>query len=365
MTSASPKTLGAYLQHFIIKPRATTLPFKIFGAGSRLNPPVFFQGPSTTNFISIMPTSFLKKLRATISRISPSSRRRRNARIPRGGQTSEPEPLPLGFFDLPPEIRLIIYEMCLVADDEPTLRSPERMPRTELLYSVERQLGPLGTNVLLFDNSVLRVCRTFYQEAAPVFYGSNIFHHSLTCHQFGGADMLESRDTQFLRNLQYMKHISLDINQLADCPLGNSQFNSFADRLLSKSLDDIKRQCGGALRSLEIQLLCMDLNHTRRVSAPLLGEGAASSAIRNMRPHLQSLTIIGYKFSCSRPYGVLEAFCRDIAPDDMWNKEQYEDWPGASLPFRTAERVDRHLSWDRPSDPRYVVCWELERTTNG
>lgn len=306
--------------------------------------------------MSIMLTSFFTRLRATVSRISKSSRTRTVAPIPSVAQTSK-EPHPLGILDLPPEIRLIIYEFWFVSDNRQTLRSPERMPRTEVLYSLERQLGPLGASVLLFDNTVLLVCRTFYREASPVFYASNIFHHSLTCHPFGGADRLESSDTQFVRNLRYMKHISLDINQLADCPLGNSQFNSFADRLLSRFLNDIKRHSGHSLRSLEIQLLCMDLN--RRGFTPLLGEGAVSSAIRNMRPYLQSLTIIGYRFSCTRPRDVLDEFCLDIAAEDMWNRSRYKAWPGASLSFRTAERVERHLY------RRYVECWRLKTTTNG
>ena len=77
-----------------------------------------------------------------------------------------------------------------------------------------------------------------------------------------------------------------------------------------------------------------------------------------MRSHLQSLTIIGYRFSTTRSYSVLEEFCLDIAANDMWNKSQYGAWPGVSFPFRTAERVERHLY------RRYVECWQLEMTMN-
>lgn len=301
---------------------------------------------------------FFTKLRAILSRISPTSRKQRVAQISNDDQTFKDKPQPLGFLDLPPEIRLIIYEMCLASDGKPTLRSMERMLRTELHYDRMTRLAPPGVDIKIFDIAVLLVCRKVHEEAIPVFYASHRFHHSLICNPFGGADMLKSSDTQFLRNLRNMKDISLDINQLADCPLGNTQFNSFANRVLSRFLYDVRRQCGEALRSLEIQLLCMDTN-TRGLT-PLLGEGATSSAIRNMRHHLQSLTIIGYRFSWIRPCSVLEDFCLDVAPNDMWNKTQYKKWPGVLLPLGTDSCVCRHLYGQR-----YVDCWQLKTRTTG
>lgn len=260
--------------------------------------------------------SFLAKLRVTKSPTLLPSQTQPVAQTSSEDRTQHKELRSLGLLDLPPEIRLIIYKMCLVQYGKSTLRSPEMMLRTELLYDLK---SPPEANIQLFENAILRVCRKFNKEATPVFYSSNRFHHSLSCNPLGGADMLEFSNKKILRTLQHMKHISLDIYQLADSPIGPHGFNISANRLLSKFLDEIRGRCGESLRSLEIQLLCKDRG--RRGLTPLLSERSTSSAIRNMQAHLQSLTITGYRFPWTRDHSVLVEFCLNIAPNHMWKRD--------------------------------------------
>lgn len=271
------------------------------------------------------------------------------ARISSADRAYKKELQLLGFFGLPPEVRLVIYQYCLVPKGKPTLRNPELVPTRHPCH------------IQLCDNAILRVCRMIYEEAIPVFFASNTFHHSLRCKTIGLSPI--SSDTLFMRNLQHLRHVSLDV--WAGC--WSEDFNPAANRLLSKFLDGVRGQCGESIRSLEIQLVSLASDHSR--SVPLLGEGITTLAIQKLRPHLQSLTVVGYSSSWPHSSNVLEEFCLAIAPDEFWDKRRCRNWPGVSLPLAIDFRVHHHLEGGTPrsptpESPEYVDRWQIRWTTN-
>ncbi|KAK3620085.1 hypothetical protein LTR56_023623 [Elasticomyces elasticus] len=85
----------------------------------------------------------------------------------------------IGFLDLPPEIRNIVYSLALHHEDSLQLdKHPVRLVNYRH-QSRRRHKRELRLKQIAYINvSLLRVSRQVYNEAAPVLYGSNTFAFS-------------------------------------------------------------------------------------------------------------------------------------------------------------------------------------------
>lgn len=265
-------------------------------------------------------------------------------------QALNQEPQTFDFLRLPAEIRVLVYGICLVPDGKPTLRSPKWM-----LRKVK------GDKHQLCDNAILRVCRMTYEEAIPIFFARNRFQHSIDCDTIDQDGLWISKDVMFQGSLHRMRHVSLDVFDMP-VPRRSEEYPT-VDQLLSKCLDEVIRQCGEDIRSLEIHLLdCNDVCHWGWI--PELGEGipTISAAISKMRPHLQSLTIIGYNCSWSCSSRLLERLCLAIAPDELWEKRRCGSQPGVSHSQSTNLSLKCFLHGTNRTTPIHLDRWQISKT---
>lgn len=136
-------------------------------------------------------------------------------------QPASPEDqAPKGFLSLPPEIRLIIYDLVLTTQNDERADTPKgRLP-----IVLRRPIGVLESGIppcqprylLLRDISLLLVSRLITTETLPLFYALNIFHITLTFHSSLPFYRNEPSGTPFPLHLPWIRHLRLDY--LYRCP---------------------------------------------------------------------------------------------------------------------------------------------------
>lgn len=297
-------------------------------------------------------TQLLSELASAAGSTPPPQMHGLETLVVKASEANHEKPQKSNFFRLPAEVRRVIYEMCLVPDGRPPLRCPETIRESGVL-----SLGPSQppTKIQLCDNGVLRACRLIYDEAIPVFYTCNTFHHLLTGTEFGQDASMTSSSELFLRNLRRMRYVSVDTCQVTSDPWSDSH-NPTADRKLSYFLDELRRQCAENLHGLEIQLLCQH-------PYSLLGGGASSKEIRGMLPHLRCLTIVSYGPFWRDPSSIQE-FCWAIAQDECWDKKRFSTRGGLPKPHTVAEYRHSYSQDDTRTSRMHIDCWQISTATN-
>ena len=197
----------------------------------------------------------------------------------------------------PKDLRLMIDEACLVPPNKPILRSKEEIMLLSRLDCHYRLWHIHGPNIFIRDLvevSLLQVSRLIHNEAMPIFYAKNKFYYSISRHSVdkpGRDRSLSDRSTPFSRHFDKMSYISLGLYQ----PISEKwplTFDTTAEMVLSRFLKEIDERCGSALKTLSIQHV-----FTKYEDKPtLLANGPTAMILRQMIPHLKSLTLVRFKW---------------------------------------------------------------------
>ncbi|KAF2166195.1 hypothetical protein M409DRAFT_55062 [Zasmidium cellare ATCC 36951] len=122
--------------------------------------------------------------------------------LPIAGQTGRPQkldPKKTGFFDLPAELRNEIYAITLIRPRKLCIRAigVDRTPKVRLV------------NTRIYT-SVLRTCKTIYEEATPVLYGANTFLTSCDDTSWHFLNMID-RSLEHVRLFESTDTVQLEI----------------------------------------------------------------------------------------------------------------------------------------------------------
>ena len=194
-----------------------------------------------------------------------------------------------------------------------------------------------------FDCSILFTCRKIYDEALPVFYASQTFHHSFSSGGF------------FSNNPHLIVNLSIDL-------VGNA-WN--ADSALSNIVTEISQQCPQLL-TLTIHMLAAS---SMACFKDFPADSAAGSVLRNLQPRLDSLSFIALGF---RSDDAIPRLLRSIAEDRYWSSLQLDPgllhryWPYLTIPSSFRDGVKRACTRSRnfcypPQEDGYVFKWTCRR----
>ena len=111
---------------------------------------------------------------------------------PKLGVPGQSPALQFHLFDLPLDLRIMLYEVCLLS------------PGEIIIQRVRHDQEQLESNKRLVPNvNILLVSRQVYREAAPVMYGCNTFKFYLQPDGLTDFNLFESRLTSISRNRIY------------------------------------------------------------------------------------------------------------------------------------------------------------------
>ena len=221
-----------------------------------------------------------------------------------------------------------------------------------------------------FDNNILFTCRQLYQEALPVFYVSQTFHHSLTT---GGLSRIWIHNDEIVEQWDHLvpvregpiPHFSNKLHLMVNLSLIleiNDERN--ADAVLAKQIADFAQQCP-RLRILTIHLIgCW-------YAPDFPANSDTGRALRQLRPRLESLNILGLHWP--RGEKGLPTLRLSIADNKDWSAKWWSGkissdqthhgfptgiakWPYLTLPSLIQGHVGRACSVSSCSPPGIDRC---------
>lgn len=249
---------------------------------------------------------------------------------------------------LSPEVRDIIYDLCLVTTKGTTLRAWSEMLETT-------KSGGSGfksyrdNNVKFSDVGILRISREVHKQALYIFYSRNKFHYTILYSDVHTNTPIFHRNGAFLTHLSLMRQISLDFRE-GITSAWRINYKKIGEQLLPEYLRTIEKHCipRGSRNLSTLDLILISLpNYIGHPSNELLGKGATSDILHKMYPRIGKLTILA--IGCghntildpegSNPYmplpsqHVLSPLCSEIAPVKEWEKTSSEFWTAITLPY--------------------------------
>ncbi len=211
---------------------------------------------------------------------------------------------PVGFFSLPPEIRLAIYK-CLFS--KCTLR--------------RRKGFPPHKTAKLFNNSILRACKMIHTEALPIFYASHTFHYPA---ELNGT---LCRPTIKKAHVKWVKHISIEVTV-------TTQSHTKLDAIVTKHVETITKHCN-TLRSFTLNVIPA-IEYSRPPQPPpslaliatCFRADAVKTALKTLfLSRVHKLSIVTYG-----KWETLLHLREAIADDARWVEgDRCYGWPGLTL----------------------------------
>lgn len=245
------------------------------------------------------------------------------------------------------------------------------LSRTEAKYLLCRRAG-IDDDYMIknlthaFDYSILFTCRKLYQEALPIFYASQTFHHSSTT---GGLPRI-SNDWRVRKGPMpyFSDKMYLMVNLSMDLDVNDS---GIVDAVLSKQIMEFAQQCP-QLRTLTIYLW-------NGCFPDMSAESATGSVLRQLRPCFDSFSILAIGHISHKALPTLRL---SIAPEKYWTGQIWSDqgwslqrpsnfntqamqWPYLILPSRVQGHISRaflepSMFWT-PSGRDYICKWTCQR----
>lgn len=219
----------------------------------------------------------------------------------------------------------MIYEYALVTDDNKALRSRKEMER-------------LHPWITLHNTAILRISRSIHEQAHPVLYATNRFHYSVHYHVPTSQLFIDA--PLFFMHLPKMRTVSLDFRNQYYARSDQVKQHEYAGELVSIYLEKISKQCAH-LRHLSIHFmsppLTVPLHSAAELHLPC--KGAITAALLELKPRLESLTIVEYDDS-----GPMEEFCEGLAPKEEWVRGTSRSWGDDSL---RADYADTFGDWEQ------------------
>jgi len=215
------------------------------------------------------------------------------------------------FMDLPTELRIKIYGLCLEAPKEVRLRLPAELAVAQ--NYPQRRVRPA---LPILDTTILRVSRGIYEEASSVFYARNRFHYttqkSVTCWP-----------PPFSVHLSMMRHISLEHNEPSLCEeLFKRYYVPMNDLTIGHLVMQLVRH-PAQLRRFSLYITAAPNFGLNRA---LIMNNANAIALRRLRARLDRLTFVTYG-----PDNSLEALRMFLAPEIEWSRQKFRDWPRITM----------------------------------
>lgn len=245
--------------------------------------------------------------------------------------------------------------------------------QTSATHLLRRRDGISDENVLkklahTFDCNILFTCRKLYEEAHPVFYGTQTIHHSFTT---GGLSRFERLDLERYVPEGAMPYFSDKLHLMVKLSMGLMLVNpEKTDAVLSKQIAKFAQHCP-QLRVLTIHFL----------SGDLLADSATGNVLRQLHPRLDSLNIVALGRS---PHEVIPRLRLSIADDKYWSNVcishrldrgwpkyhiRKSQWPCLTMPSMIQDYVHRACS--QSSDfhhplPKndYIYIWACQNKVN-
>ena len=214
------------------------------------------------------------------------------------------------FSVLPPEVRCAVYRALFNGTDKCILRRQKDAKARKAPY------------MTLFDNTIIRTCKTICAEALPIFYSTQKFHYSAELDGF-------SRHPPFLlEHTKWVKHLSIEVTV-------NSQTSKKLDFTVAAHVQTITKHFT-TLASFTLHVI--PAIETRERSHPtdlsqaqasgVFDQGAAGKALKTLRSKILLLRIVMFG-----TWDDLHHFRSAIAGDEKWveGDKCWGVWPGLRL----------------------------------
>lgn len=213
----------------------------------------------------------------------------------------------VSLFTLPPEVRLAIYEFSFTGGKECTLRR---------LHELPPQTWTIAYKV--FNNAILRTCKTIHAEALPLFYASHTFHYPAE------LDGVFQRPNITEAYLGWMKHLSISVTVT---PYSRANLDAIVARHVQTMIEHCAKLSSFTLHVVPSSEATDPPMFSLLPIPRTLKKGAAADALKTLRPRLNRLSIVTFG-----DWDTLHHIRQAIADDEQWAEgDKCYAWPGLSL----------------------------------
>ena len=255
------------------------------------------------------------------------------------------------FMSLPLEIRRLIYDFYLGISKESILRKRAEIEQLNSHHGLSLIANDLFAKKPRLSRhfAILAVSRQIFTEAATLFFGSNIFHHSINTFD-SSWDLRQSIVNRDRANLEasqkafrhphfdFMKHISLDYISPFPClglkrSIGSDgswmSWYRFVDFELCACLEGLIKWAPN-LQSLRLAIL---LFHMPSWSSRAFNDTGTLNMTSQTTKQLKKLIsrLLQFEYISFGYKEFLLWQLEGLVAEDVWEEEQCEQWPGATL----------------------------------
>lgn len=246
--------------------------------------------------------------------------------------------------DLPPELRLKVYEYALSGPHDVTLRSPKVL---------EVRKGRHGQPVRPSDSpriqnvSILMTSKKVFTEAMPIFYDMNRFHYTI----LPTVPSVQGVLRHFMLHLHLMQHVSIDYmlhTYASDI--------SEVDRLVSTRIRSVTNGCPN-LRTFTLHLLTYFNNEDLSRGLPASSQTTLEMSILAARFQDRTYRLEWIAIVTHGNSRALVDLRDGIAPCGDWVGRVAVEWPDISIDDYQKEGIERREDGGANQKVRMYYLW--------